>query len=481
MSSTTASGGAPCLRPARRGTTRSCSSTRCPGASHRGRHRRSSRSRRTSGTAVRRRTGWTPVAVLASLGRSAARLPPTLRRRLPARGRRRGHRAVAAGRGRRAARRSPPGRRPCCASGSATHAGVARSGGLTCASASPARWSSSSRATAASSPWSTSPAPARRSTSACSRTEPSRPGDWVLIHMGFAVERIDEATEADEAMAGPGADGPSRAGTPELPRGEPGVSAQPRAAGRFEVAGVVQGVGFRPFVYVTAPALGADRLGRQRPATASSSRSRATGGASRAFARRLRADAAAAGASSSRSTRRAAADGGTGFTHRRAPAPSRRRPHPRLARRRDLRRLPARAGRPGRPPLPAPVHHLHQLRPALHDHHRLPYDRPATTMAGFPMCAACAARVRRPGRPPLPRPADRLPRLRAPLRAGRRRRRDATRGEDAARRGARAARRRARSSRSRASAATTWPATPPTRRPSPSCARASSAATSRSR
>ena len=45
-------------------------------------------------------------------------------------------------------------------------------------------------------------------------------------------------------------------------------------------------------------------------------------------------------------------------------------PHPRLTRRRDLRRLPARAGRPGRPPLPAPVHHLHQLRPALHHHHR---------------------------------------------------------------------------------------------------------------
>ena len=34
----------------------------------------------------------------------------------------------------------------------------------------------------------------------------------------------------------------------------------------------------------------------------------------------------------------------------------------------------------------------------------LPYDRPTTTMAGFPMCAACAAGVRRPGGPPLPRP-----------------------------------------------------------------------------
>ncbi len=27
------------------------------------------------------------------------------------------------------------------------------------------------------------------------------PGDWILIHMGFAMERIDE-TKADEALAG---------------------------------------------------------------------------------------------------------------------------------------------------------------------------------------------------------------------------------------------------------------------------------------
>ena len=93
------------------------------------------------------------------------------------------------------------------------------------------------------------------------------------------------------------------------------------------------------------------------------------------------------------------------------------RPHPGLARRRDLRRLPARAGRPGRPALPAPVHHLHQLRAALHDHHRrCPTTGRRTTMAGFAMCAACARGVRRPGRPPLPRPADRLPRLRADAR-----------------------------------------------------------------
>jgi len=31
--------------------------------------------------------------------------------------------------------------------------------------------------------------------------EPPSPGDWVLIHMGFALERVDE-TEAQEALAG---------------------------------------------------------------------------------------------------------------------------------------------------------------------------------------------------------------------------------------------------------------------------------------
>lgn len=117
----------------------------------------------------------------------------------------------------------------------------------------------------------------------------------------------------------------------------------------------------------------------------------------------------------------------------------------------------------------------------------LPYDRAHTTMAGFPMCAdcareyadpadrrfhaqpiacpACGPRLRllvattppagppgRPGRPPAPTrsppPANSWPG--------------------------------ARSWPSRASAATTWPATPPTRAPWPSCAAARPVATSRS-
>ncbi len=54
----------------------------------------------------------------------------------------------------------------------------------------------------------------------------------------------------------------------------------------------------------------------------------------------------------------------------RSPATAAPVPHARLARRGHLRRLPGRAARPGRPPVPAPVHHLHQLRPPVHDHHR---------------------------------------------------------------------------------------------------------------
>ena len=49
---------------------------------------------------------------------------------------------------------------------------------------------------------------------------------------------------------------------------------------------------------------------------------------------------------------------------------------------------------PADPPLPLPFHQLHALRPALYHHHGLPYDRPATTMAGFALCPDCARGIR---------------------------------------------------------------------------------------
>ena len=50
--------------------------------------------------------------------------------------------------------------------------------------------------------------------------EPLMPGDWVLIHMGFALERVDE-TAAREALAGLELTGRPRDSEPphEVPRG----------------------------------------------------------------------------------------------------------------------------------------------------------------------------------------------------------------------------------------------------------------------
>ena len=73
------------------------------------------------------------------------------------------------------------------------------------------------------------------------------PGDWVIIHMGFVVEKTDEAG-ADAAMAGLELMGSGR--------GLRGVAMTARRRLRVCVRGVVQGVGFRPFVYASAAALG---------------------------------------------------------------------------------------------------------------------------------------------------------------------------------------------------------------------------------
>ena len=76
-------------------------------------------------------------------------------------------------------------------------------------------------------------------------------GDWVVIHMGFAVERVSEGG-AEEAMAGLELVG--------RPRETPTRVARIRR--RFEVQGLVQGVGFR---YTTkAVACGFDVTGTVR-------------------------------------------------------------------------------------------------------------------------------------------------------------------------------------------------------------------------
>ena len=173
------------------------------------------------------------------------------------------------------------------------------------------------------------------------------------------------------------------------------------------------------------------RLRPQRRRRRARSRPRATSARSTRFAAALRVEAPRArarrgGRPPSRSPRWASASSGSS----RAAGPGR---GADPARRRHLRRLPARALRPGRPPLPLPVRQLHAVRAALHDRPlRSRTTAPNTTMAGFPLCADVPARVRGPGRPPLPRRADRLPRLRAAAVACRSRRRSrcSARGAD---------------------------------------------------
>ncbi len=70
--------------------------------------------------------------------------------------------------------------------------------------------------------------------------EAPRPDEWVLIHMGFALEVVSEE-DAARALSGLEMLGHGSAG---------------RVRRRLEVSGVVQGVGFRPFVYAAASELG---------------------------------------------------------------------------------------------------------------------------------------------------------------------------------------------------------------------------------
>ena len=83
--------------------------------------------------------------------------------------------------------------------GDASRSSPRRRSELTCASASPARWSSCSRATSTSLA-STSAASGGSINIGLLEDEHLAPGDWVLIHVGFAMSKIDEA-EAAMALA----------------------------------------------------------------------------------------------------------------------------------------------------------------------------------------------------------------------------------------------------------------------------------------
>ena len=226
-------------------------------------------------------------------------------------------------------------------------------------------------------------------------------------------------------------------------------------AARFlRVRGVVQGVGFRPFVYRLARGPRDHGLGAQRRRRRRDPCRRGGGGAGR-FRAGLR-----------RSRRR-----------RPASPPSRSRPSPPAgcARLRDPRQRGRRARRPSASPRTC-----RSARPASRSCSTPPTGATATptstaptaaratasssaspTIAREPRCGTgrsapdCAARVSRSARPSLPCPAGGLPGLRAAGYLLRRTTRE--RGDLAARRGCCG---KAGSWRSRGSAATTWPSMP---------------------
>jgi hydrogenase maturation protein HypF len=196
-------------------------------------------------------------------------------------------------------------------------------------------------------------------------------GVWVLIHMGFALEIIDEKA-ADAALSGLEMMGQARPA---------------RLRRRFEVRGLVQGVGFRPFVYTVASALG---LGGSVANTADGVVVEVEGDpdAVHDFGVRLSKDApplaVIAGVDESDLEPR----GGTGFaiaaSH--AGGPARTLASPDVATCDDcLREL--------RDPTDRRYRHAFvtctNCGPRFTIITGLPYDRAATTMAGFAMCADC--------------------------------------------------------------------------------------------
>lgn len=135
---------------------------------------------------------------------------------------------------------------------------------------------------------------------------------------------------------------------------------------RVIVTGVVQGVGFRPFVHVLATELGlAGFVGNNSGAVFVE----VQGGRAQLdeFARRLRAEAPPLARISSVSTNEIATETSTsGF--RIVASQTVGGHHTDSARCRGVRPLHRRIVRSPGPALPAPVHHLHQLRATVHRH-----------------------------------------------------------------------------------------------------------------
>ena len=252
---------------------------------------------------------------------------------------------------------------------------------------------------------------------------------------------------------------------------------------RARVTGVVQGVGYRPFVFGLASSLRAGRVRAQRR----------RGRAGRGRGARRRASSSRGCASEAPPLARVESVsceavpevGARGFEIRASPRNGR----PDAPISPDVATCAACLSElfdPARPPLSLPVHQLHGLRPALHDRDRRAVRPPVDDDGGLRRCARSARREyddprdrrfhAQPNACPECGPRVTLVARRPP--------RSAPRGLAAARRGLAPPPTRcspARSSRSRASAGSTSPAAPTTRPPSPGCAPASTARTGRSR
>ena len=149
-----------------------------------------------------------------------------------------------------------------------------------------------------------------------------------------------------------------------------------------------QGVGFRPFVFRVARETGV--AGRVRnDAAGVTIEAFAPAAALDLFVARLRTDAPPRRSSRRSRAEPIPAEAAAGFeivesggaAERRVAIP------PDLATCADCL---ARGAGPARPPAPLPVHELHGCGPRFTIALGAPYDRPATTMAGFRMCPACA-------------------------------------------------------------------------------------------
>lgn len=220
------------------------------------------------------------------------------------------------------------------------------------------------------------------------------PGDWVLIHLGFAVEIID-AVRAARAMAGLELMGSGRAAQPQCCPGGPeaavrlGCEAEPPVRRRFTVGGLVQGVGFRPFVHGIAARLA---LAGEVSNTAAGVVVEVEGDPATVaeFGRRLRADAPPLALVTTVDETDLPAAGGSGFRIA-ASEPSgaaRTLASPDVATCADcLRELRDPDGRRYRHPFITCTN----CGPRFTIIDALPYDRASTTMAGFDMCGACRA------------------------------------------------------------------------------------------